>query len=104
MMNLLSILGALLFCSTYVLSAPQTPAPAAANSSSKYSPCIQKIIKSAKADGIDLLALPFAASAFAGIEDAQKRVKINHTAPAERICTHGTWIGNFVKVFKVILD
>ena len=90
MMNLLSVLGALLLCSPYVLSAPS--APVVANSSSHYSPCIQRIIKNAKADGIDLLALPFAASAFAGIEEIQKPVKLNQTVKAERICVHGAWV------------
>ena len=97
MMNLLSLLGALLFCSPYVLSAPS--APVVANSSSHYSPCIQKIISNAKADGIDLLALPFAASAFAGIEEIQKPVKLNHTVKAERICVHGSWLKNPIRVF-----
>lgn len=85
-MNLPSILGALLVCSTCVLTAP---APSAANSS--YSPQIQKIISNAKADGIDLVALPFAAAAFAGIEEISKPVKVNHTHLAERICSHGAW-------------
>lgn len=87
MMNLLSVFGAFLLCSTYVSSAPQTP-PAQSANQSQYSPQIQKIIKSAKGDGIDLLALPFAAAAFAGIEEVSKPVKINHTVKAERICVH----------------
>ena len=90
MMNLLSILSALLLCSTtYVLGAP----PVKPANQSQYSPQIQNIIKNAKADGIDLLALPFAAAAFAGIEEAQKQpVKINKTVTAERINVHGVWI------------
>ncbi|KAL9131320.1 MAG: hypothetical protein Q9175_006792 [Cornicularia normoerica] len=83
-MDLLYILGALLCCSTYVVGAPQTPYANA----SQYSPEIQKIIKAATADGIDLVALPFASAAFAGIEDIQKRVKINNTVKAERIDVH----------------
>ena len=87
MMHLLSIFGALLLCSSYVLGAP----PVKPANQSQYSPQIQKIIKNAKADGIDLLALPFAAAAFAGIEEVQKPVKINKTVTAERINVHGAW-------------
>lgn len=88
MMHLSSILSALLVCSTYVLGAP----PVKPANQSQYSPQFQKIIKNAKADGIDLLALPFAAAAFAGIEEAQRPVKINKTVTAERINVHGVWI------------
>ena len=102
MMNLLSILGALLFCSTYVLSAPQPPS--VANTSSHYSPQIKRIISNAKADGIDLLALPFAAAAFAGIEEIQKPVKVNHTVKAERICVHGTWTERPIRDFEILVD
>ncbi len=101
-MNLLSILGALLFCSTCVLSAPQ--APSVANTSSHYSPQIKRIISNAKADGIDLLALPFAAAAFAGIEEIQKPVKVNHTVKAERICVHGTWTERPIRDFEILVD
>ena len=87
MMYLVSVLGALLCCSTYVASAPQ---PQYSNTS-QYSPEIQRIIKAATADGIDLVALPFAAAAFAGIEDVQKRIKINGTVKGERIDVHGAW-------------
>ena len=85
MMGLVFFLGALLFCSTFVLSAP----PTRYANSSKYSPEIQRIIKAATADGIDLVALPFAAAAFAGIGSVQKSIKINNTVKAERIDVHG---------------
>ena len=86
MMNLLSsILSALLFYSTYVLAIP----PVKPVNQSQYSPQIQNIIQNAKADGIDLLALPFTAAAFTAIEEAQKPIKINKTVIAERINVHG---------------
>ena len=95
-MDLLYILGALLCCSTYVVGAPQTPYANA----SQYSPEIQKIIKAATADGIDLVALPFASAAFAGIEDIQKRVKINNTVKAERIDVHGAWTERTLRILR----
>lgn len=87
-MDLFYILGALLFCSTYVSSAPQNQY----TNTTQYSPGIQKIITAATADGIDLVALPFASAAFAGIEEIQKRIKINNTVKAERIDVHGARI------------
>lgn len=86
-MNLFATIGALLFCCTFVLSAP----PAQSFNQTQYSPYIRKIINNAKADGIDLLALPFAAAAFAGIEEVQKPIKINNTVKSERIDVHGAY-------------
>ena len=93
-MYLFSILSALLLCGTHVLSAPSPqlakPANATyATNATQYSLQIQKIINRAKSDGIDLLALPFAAAAFAGIEEIVKPIKINQTAKSERIDVHG---------------
>ena len=85
MMNLFSTLSALLFCSTVVLAAPQ----AQFGNKTQYSPQIRKIINNAKADGIDLVSLPFAAAAFAGIDDVVKPIKVNKTAKAERVNVHG---------------
>ena len=87
MMHLFSTLSALLFCSTVVLGAP----PAQFGNKTQYSPRIQKIINNAKADGIDLVALPFASAAFAGIEEVVKPVKVNKTAKVERVNVHGAW-------------
>lgn len=101
MMNLLSILSALLICSTHVLSAPspqfsrQFPRPA---NVSQYSIQVQKIINRAKSDGIDLLALPFAASAFAAIDEVVKPIKLNQTAKSERIDVHGACTENLLKL------
>lgn len=101
-MYLLSILSALLLCGTHVLSAPSpqlskrynaTNATNATNTT-QYSLQIQKIINRAKSDGIDLLALPFAAAAFAGIEEVVKPIKINQTAKSERIDVHGACTEN----------
>ena len=86
-MNLFSTLSALLFCSTLVLAAPQ----AQFRNNTQYSPQIQKIINNAQADGIDLVALPFASAAFAGIEEAVKPVQVNKTATKERVNVHGAW-------------
>ena len=86
-MNLFSTLSALLLCSTVVLAAP----PAQFGNKTQYSPRIQKIINNAKADGIDLVSLPFASAAFAGIEEVVKPVKVNKTAKAERVNVHGAW-------------
>ena len=94
-MNLVYILGGLVFCSSCVLSAPQPY-----SNSSKYSPGIQKIISAASADGIDLVGLPFASAAFAGIEDAQKRIKINNTVKSERIDVHGTWVERLFRLCR----
>ena len=84
-MNLFSTLGALLLCSTFVSSAP----PVQPANRTQYSPRIQKIINNAKTDGIDLLALPFASTAFAGIEEVVKPIKVNKTVTAERVNVHG---------------
>ena len=86
-MNLFSTLSALLLCSTVVLGAP----PAQVGNRTQYSPQIRKIINNAKADGIDLVALPFASAAFAAIEEVVKPIKINKTAKAERVNVHGAW-------------
>ncbi len=93
MMGLVCFLAALLSCSTFVLSAP----PTQYTDSSKYPPEIQRIIKAATADGIDLVALPFAAAAFAGIASVQKPIKINNTVKAERIDVHGAWTERFCR-------
>lgn len=90
MMYLVSALGALLFSSTSVLSAPY-------GNTSQYSPQIQAIIDAATADGIDLVALPFAAAAFAGIEEVQIPIKINNTVKKERIDVHGAWTERSVR-------
>ena len=90
MMYLVSALGALLFCSTSVLSAPY-------GNTSQYSPQIQAIIDAATADGIDLVTLPFAAAAFAGIEEVQIPIKINNTVKKERIDVHGAWTERSVR-------
>lgn len=96
MMNLLSVLSALLLCSTNVLSAPSPQFPRPANAS-QYSLQVQKIINRAKSDGIDLLALPFAAAAFAGIDEVVKPIKLNQTAKSERIDVHGACTENLLK-------
>lgn len=85
MMTLFSTLSALLLCGSVVLAAP----PAQVGNKTQYSPQIRKIINNAKADGIDLVSLPFASAAFAGIEEVVKPVKVNKTAKAERINVHG---------------
>ena len=90
MMHLSYILGALLCCSPSVLGAPYA-------NTSQYSPQIQQIIAAATADGIDLVALPFASAAFAGIESIQQRVKINNTVPVERIDVHGVWAKRYFR-------
>ncbi|MCJ1224879.1 hypothetical protein MMC12_001526 [Toensbergia leucococca] len=58
--------------------------------SQDYPPSILHIIQAAKADGINLLALPFAAAAFASIEAIQKPVAANasKTLNGTRIDTH----------------
>ena len=84
-MHLFSTLSALLFGSTLVLAAP----PVQVGNRTQYSPRIQKIINNAKADGIDLVSLPFASAAFAGIEEAVVPIAVNKTAKAERINVHG---------------
>lgn len=103
MMNLLSILSVLLLCGTHVLSAPSPQLAKRANATTatnttQYSLQIQKIINRAKSDGIDLLALPFAATAFAAIEDVVKPIKINQTAKSERIDVHGACSENLPKL------
>ena len=92
MMHLSYILGALLCCSPYVLSAPYA-------NTSQYSPQIQQIIEAATADGIDLVSLPFASAAFAGIESVQQRIKINNTVPVERIDVHGVWAERYFRTW-----